>query len=135
MEAVLGYTHIYSKERIYRIWLAHEPWVVLWKPESVESILSNNFLLQKSTQYDFLHPWLGTGLLTSSGAKWRTRRKLLIPAFHFKILHDFVPVFNEQADILVQKILRDNEDGAAADVVPLITACALDVICGEANNL
>ena len=134
MQAVLGYTKVYEKERIYRLWLGQEPWVVLWKPESVEAVLSNNFLLQKSTQYDFLHPWLGTGLLTSAGSKWRSRRKMLVPAFHFKILHDFVPVFNEQADILVKRI-RAKGDGVIEDIIPLVTACALDVICGESMRL
>ena len=131
MQALHGYTQIYAKERIFRVWLAWEPWVVLWKPETVETVLSNNFLLEKSTQYDFLHPWLGTGLLTSGGQKWRSRRKMLVPAFHFKILHDFIPVFNEQADFLTKKLRPKAAAGEVVDIVPAITACALDVICGE----
>lgn len=131
MQAVHGYTHVYQKERIYRLWLAWEPWVVLWKPESVEQVLSNNFLLEKSSQYDFLHPWLGTGLLTSGGKKWRTRRKMLVPAFHFKILHDFVPVFNEHASFLVKKLQIAALKGKPVDIVPSVTACALDIICGK----
>lgn len=131
MQAVHGYTHVFQKDRIYRLWLAWEPWVVLWKPESVEQVLSNNFLLEKSSQYDFLHPWLGTGLLTSGGKKWRMRRKMLVPAFHFKILHDFVPVFNEHASFLVKKLQTPALKGKEVDVVPVVTACALDIICGE----
>lgn len=131
MQAVHGYTTVYDKERIYRLWLGLEPWVVLWKPESVEAVLSNNFLLEKSTQYNFLHPWLGTGLLTSGGKKWRERRKLLSPSFHFKILHDFVPVFNEQAAILVEKLKITALKKKTVDIVPEVTACALDIICGE----
>jgi cytochrome P450 len=95
-------------------------------------------LLEKSTQYKFLHPWLGTGLLTSTGTKWRTRRKLLVPAFHFKILHDFVPVFNEQGVVLVQKLQqiarRKCHNCTVVDIVPIITACTLDIICGESKN-
>lgn len=131
MQALHGYTQVFAKQRIYRLWVGPEPWVVLWKPESVEVVLSHNFLLEKSSQYEFLHPWLGTGLLTSSGNKWRSRRKMLVPAFHFKILHDFIPVFNEQAAFLVKKLKRDAINGYPIDIVPEVTACALDIICGK----
>lgn len=138
MQSISGYTLVYRKEKLFRIWLSWEPLVFLWHPETVEKVLSNNFLLQKSSQYGFLHPWLGTGLLTSEGTKWRTRRKMLVPAFHFKILHDFVPVFNEQARILVTRLQsvarRKCTNCTVVDIVPVITACTLDIICGEFNQ-
>lgn len=34
--------------------------------------------IDKSQDYDYLHPWLGTGLLTSRGKKWYSRRKVRI---------------------------------------------------------
>lgn len=85
LQAVRGYTEVYKRERIFRIWLGWEPLLILWKPETVETVLSHNFLLDKSSEYNMLHSWLGTGLLTSTGAKWRIRRKMLVPAFHFKV--------------------------------------------------
>ncbi|XP_053202706.1 cytochrome P450 4C1-like [Panonychus citri] len=129
LNAVRGYTQIYDSDRIFRLWLGWEPVVILWKPENVETILSNNFLLDKSSQYDLLHPWLGTGLLTSTGNKWRSRRKLLVPAFHFKILHDFVPVFNEQGNVMVDRLREIARSGQPIDIVPVVTACTLDIIC------
>ncbi|CAG7786278.1 unnamed protein product, partial [Allacma fusca] len=82
--------------------------------------------------YDMLKPWLGTGLLTSEGDKWFHRRKLLTPAFHFKILEDFIDVFNEQTNVLVH-ILRDEfGDGKPFNIFPFITRCTLDIICESA---
>uniref|UniRef100_A0A182M905 Cytochrome P450 n=1 Tax=Anopheles culicifacies TaxID=139723 RepID=A0A182M905_9DIPT len=44
---------------------------------------------EKSQIYDFIKPWLGQGLLISSGEKWFHRRKIITPTFHFKILEGF----------------------------------------------
>jgi hypothetical protein len=131
LQAVRGYTEVYREQRIYRLWLGWEPLVILWKPETVEQILSHNFLLDKSSQYSLLHSWLGTGLLTSAGHKWRTRRKMLVPAFHFKILYDFVPVFNEQGWVFVDCLRDLARAGQPFDIVPVVTACTLDIICGS----
>ena len=129
LTALRGYTKIYN-EGIFRIWFGWQPLLILSKPDTCEQVLSNNFLLDKSSQYSLLHPWLGTGLLTSSGNKWRARRKMLIPAFHFKILHDFVPVFNEQGMTLAKKLSTIANQPNCVDIVPLVTACTLDIICG-----
>lgn len=66
----------------------------------------------------------------STGEKWRTRRKLLTPTFHFRILQDFLEVFNEQSQTMVER-LRTKVYGKPFDVFPYITNCALDIICGK----
>lgn len=68
--------------------------------------------------------------LPPPGSKWHSRRKLLTPAFHFKILEDFLDVFNGQSTTMVQQ-LRGKADGKPFDIFPFITRCALDIICGE----
>ena len=75
------------------------PNTVLWgyHPETVEPLFNNSAeLLGKSVQYDCLMRWLGTGLLTSTGKKWHSRRKMLTPAFHFQILDDALTTFNSK---------------------------------------
>lgn len=66
-----------------------------------------------------------------TGNKWQTRRKLLTPAFHFKILEDFITVFNEQSRILVEKLkqIATNKDNDF-NIFPYVTRCTLDIICG-----
>jgi cytochrome P450 len=83
--------------------------------------------------YKFLHPWLGTGLLTSNGNKWSKRRKLLTPSFHFDILKDFLFVMNEQADTLINILKEDMKTNPTLDIASYISRCTLDIICGKLN--
>ena len=79
------------------VFVGHEPLLITYHPEAAQAILSSTWsLLNKSKEYDYLQDWLATGLLTSSDRKWQTRRKMLTPAFHFKILEDALAIFNEQ---------------------------------------
>lgn len=93
-------------------------------------VLTSTKLITKSDEYEFIKPWLNTGLLTSTGQKWISRRKVLTSAFHFKILDDFVEIFDKQSSILVQKLKRFENQGAF-NIFPLTALCALDVICGR----
>ena len=68
----------------------------------------------------------------SGGSKWRSRRKLLTPAFHFSILDDFVPLVNQQSLLLIEKLERHGKQDF--DVVKDITLCTLDIICGTFSS-
>lgn len=59
---------------------------------------------------------------------------MLTPTFHFKILEEFSPIFNEQASVFVN-VLNTKADGKAFDIFPYVTRCALDIICGESINI
>ncbi|XP_068215979.1 cytochrome P450 4c3-like isoform X3 [Palaemon carinicauda] len=116
---------------LVRAWLGPRPMVMLCGASRAEVILSSQKHIDKSRDYNFLHPWLGTGLLTSTGQKWHSRRKLLTPGFHFKILEDFVEIFNNQSEIMLKK-LEKKADGKPFDIFPFVTLCTLDIICETA---
>jgi cytochrome P450 len=69
--------------------------------------------------------------LNSVGEKWRRRRKILTPAFHFKILEDFIDVFVDQSLILVKKLKREVGNESGFNIFPYVTLCTLDIICGK----
>ncbi|XP_052127362.1 cytochrome P450 4c3-like [Frankliniella occidentalis] len=79
----------------FKFWMFCFPYVFLNTVESVEAVLSSVHHIDKSPDYSTLHPWLRFGLLTSTGAKWHARRRLLTPTFHFRILDQFLPAVNE----------------------------------------
>ncbi|KAJ3632246.1 hypothetical protein MTP99_009263 [Tenebrio molitor] len=97
----------------------------------LECVLSSTKILNKTEDYDFFRPWLGTGLLTSDGPKWKKHRRILTPAFHFQILEQFIDVFESGGNTLIQKL--EKEVGKkSVDIYPFVTLCTLDIICETA---
>jgi len=127
-------TKLWGRKGIGRCWAGSRPVLFVSKANTIEPILSSSKHIDKSPEYNYLHPWLGTGLLTSFGSKWHSRRKILTPAFHFKILDDFIEVFHEQATIMVQKLQSEVGKGAF-NAFPYVTHCTLDVICETAMGI
>lgn len=56
---------------------------------------------------------------------------MLTPAFHFRILDDFVLPINEHTKHLVTRIRQLSEQDDWVDVVPLAASTTLDVLLGE----
>lgn len=104
--------------------------IVISDPKVVEHILTSNKLIEKNSDYDLMKPWLGTGLLISSGSKWHQRRKILTSAFHFQILEKFVEIMDEQANTFIQNLRK--VDGHNVNVSSMTNLYTLDVICESA---
>ncbi|XP_028304023.1 cytochrome P450 4V8 [Gouania willdenowi] len=128
---VSEFTQDFRNAPLIKLWLGPQAFVILFHAENVEVIVSSSVHITKSELYDFLHPWLGTGLLTSTGQKWRQRRRMLTPTFHFSILTEFLEVMNEQAEILVENLQKQAGKGRF-NCFNHITLCALDIICETA---
>ncbi|XP_065091256.1 cytochrome P450 4d1-like [Ochlerotatus camptorhynchus] len=118
--------------KCYRLWIGPDLIFPVTDAKLVEALLSSQKFLDKSVQYDFIRPWLGDGLLTSTGRKWHSRRKIITPTFHFKILEQFVDIFDQQSNIFVQQLKSVAASGEDFDAFPKVTLCALDVICESA---
>ncbi|XP_069677847.1 cytochrome P450 4c3-like isoform X2 [Periplaneta americana] len=116
---------------VFRLWIGSRPFIFLYRAEEIQPILNSSVHIDKSYEYSFLLPWVGTGLLTSSGEKWHKRRKLLTNSFHSNILEDFLePVYRES--LIFADRLRMELDKPSFDIVPYAKLCALDAICDTA---
>ncbi|XP_060535572.1 uncharacterized protein LOC132707666 [Cylas formicarius] len=125
------FRHVISRHDVYgpvyRSWLLQEPVIHICKAEHIEVLLKSSVNINKGQAYAYFEPWLGQGLLTGGGKKWKTHRKLITPAFHFSILDKFAETFVERADDLV-RILESKVGKGYFDVNPYVTKCALDII-------
>ncbi|XP_056415431.1 cytochrome P450 4V2-like isoform X1 [Hyla sarda] len=128
---IIEFTEILRHLPLIKLWIGPMPFLIAYHAETVEPILSTSKHMDKSFAYQFLHPWLGLGLLTSTGEKWRSRRKMITPSFHFAILSEFLEVMNEQSKILVEK-LHSRVGKGSFNCFMDVTLCALDIICETA---
>ncbi|KAI4465938.1 cytochrome p450 family 4 [Holotrichia oblita] len=113
------------------MYIGAQPYLLLTEPKDLEFVMNSMTILSKSDSYDFIQRWLGFGLLTGGGNRWRKHRKIITPAFHFQILEEFIDVFNSQADVLVNKLKEESKKGTI-DIYPFIARCTLDIICETA---
>ena len=114
---------------IYITWMGWEPLIWSEKPEHAKIILGSQINLQKSFAYNFFHEWLNTGLLTSYGAKWKQRRRLITPSFHYSILNEFIPIFEKKAQSLVKKFSAAARDRKIIDVQIPAGLTTLEAMC------
>nr|AXP17198.1 cytochrome P450 4V2 [Cydia pomonella] len=111
----------------YRIYIMSDRYYVLSHPKYIEELISSTENITKGISYNYFRPWLGDGLLTSTGEKWRSHRKFLTPAFHYSILHAYLPVFLRNGTVLCDKLKR-RADGTPIELFPVMAIAALDNI-------
>ncbi|XP_018304231.1 cytochrome P450 4C1-like isoform X1 [Mycetomoellerius zeteki] len=125
------------KEGIFIQYIGVTPYVNIFKPEYLEHIFPSTVNITKGDFYDMLKPWLGNGLLTSTGKQWFHDRKLIGPTFHFSILDQFAVVVSEKAEILTKCLQKEIEknSGKPVNIFPFIINAALDIICETAMGV
>ena len=133
-EQLLKWAKEYRSPGCFCIWFGSTPFIVISKAEYVEEILSNQKNINKNDDYTLFHAWLGTGLLTSSEKKWRSRRRLLTPAFHYQILNDYMPIHQKQSSILIP-LLKEKAGQGEFDIAPYLYHYTLDSTCEAAMGV
>ncbi|XP_062535710.1 probable cytochrome P450 4ac1 [Armigeres subalbatus] len=103
--------------------------------KDVELLLSSSRLITKSPFYRLTYPFIGIGLLNSTGEKWHQRRKILTPTFHFNILKGFLQIFHEECRRLVVKLEEDAAQGCTTVLQKLFSTVTLNTICETAMGI
>ncbi|XP_077560928.1 cytochrome P450 4V2-like [Haemaphysalis longicornis] len=102
------------------------PFLVACTPETVESVLTNPENVDRSFFYSMLKPWVGGGMLTLSGEAWRSRRKVVKPGYHFRILEGYIPILNKRGERLMKKVASMGDE--FFNMIPIARAASLGVL-------
>uniref|UniRef100_A0A182Q5B7 Uncharacterized protein n=1 Tax=Anopheles farauti TaxID=69004 RepID=A0A182Q5B7_9DIPT len=129
-EAFRNWNRLYGGS--YKMWLNSWLFVVnITQCELAEPFFSDGRNTDKSLLYRFLHPFVGDGLLSSSGSKWLHRRRILTPTFHFNILNGFHRAFCEETEKLAARIdaRRKGRNGVEIELLTPMSQLTLNTIC------
>ncbi|XP_078605341.1 cytochrome P450 4F4-like isoform X3 [Branchiostoma floridae x Branchiostoma japonicum] len=102
------------------------PLPILTHPVTIKQLLKAS--TQKSMDYDQLRPWLGNGLIMSTGDVWKVHRRLLTPAFHFDILKQYVSVYNRAAEHMMEKLSTFTGREDSFEMFHQASLCTMEVI-------
>nr|AAC03111.2 family 4 cytochrome P450 [Coptotermes acinaciformis] len=116
---------IYKHGTIVRLWSGAYLIVILTEAKYVEALLSSTSQIDKAYTYRFVWPWLGSGLLTSTGQALGNPPQAADSSFPLQGTREFRGCVQQKWKILVEKFSR-HVNGPEFDVTPYMTLCALD---------
>ncbi|XP_012265026.2 cytochrome P450 4g15 [Athalia rosae] len=127
------YKMSFEYDQVIKLWIGPKLLIFLVDPRDVEVILSSHVYIDKSSEYRFFKPWLGNGLLISTGQKWRAHRKLIAPTFHLNVLKSFIDLFNANSRAVVEKMRR--EQGKEFDCHDYMSECTVEILLETAMGV
>ncbi|XP_045459564.1 cytochrome P450 4g15 [Melitaea cinxia] len=122
----------FESENAVKIWIGPRLLVFLFDPRDVEVILSSHVHIDKAEDYRFFKPWLGNGLLISTGQKWRSHRKLIAPTFHLNVLKSFIDLFNANSRAVVDKLKKE---AGTFDCHDYMSECTVEILLETAMGV
>ncbi|CAH1400225.1 unnamed protein product [Nezara viridula] len=132
IDLIKGWYTAYGE--IFEIEILGTSYVIVSEPELVEPVLTNSINITKGyIEYSFFRPMFDDGLIVSDGDKWRSRRKLLTPSFHIKILESSLQSISQNAEAHVSILLA--YDGKPVKVDDIILITTLKILCETAMGV
>lgn len=122
----------FDHEGVVKLWIGPRLLVFLYDPRDVELILSSHVYIDKADDYRFFKPWLGNGLLISTGQKWRSHRKLIAPTFHLNVLKSFIDLFNANSRAVVDKLKKESSNFDCHDYM---SECTVEILLETAMGV
>ncbi|XP_020285535.1 cytochrome P450 4C1-like isoform X2 [Pseudomyrmex gracilis] len=124
LDCVLANTMKYDTPS--RFMLGMDIYILLSKPEDYKIVLTNVNGVDKSSVTKMWEVFLGDGIIRTSGASHKIRRKLIQPTLNTKYLNEYVTLFDNYSNCCASYIKKEI-NGHTFDVKPYIARYAVDI--------
>ncbi|XP_075689070.1 cytochrome P450 4A4-like [Rhinoderma darwinii] len=121
-------SHMYG----FPLWLGNFfACLIITHPDYAKAVLARQDP-KDDTAYRFLIPWIGEGLLVTTGQKWFQHRRLITPAFHYDVLKPYVALMGDCTKIMLDKWERLAPNESPVELFHHVSLMTLDTImkCG-----
>ncbi|KAK4880676.1 hypothetical protein RN001_008822 [Aquatica leii] len=89
-----------------RFWLGSILVVYFSCPQHLQKILSSSKLAHKHDVYDLVKIYLGDGLVSNSGEKYKKHRRLIQPLINVKFTSENIKMFQKHIDVYLNKLSK-----------------------------
>ncbi|KAH8381275.1 hypothetical protein KR093_001708 [Drosophila rubida] len=100
-------------------WLGPMPFLIVSDPQVVQNVFNSPHCINKAIVYNSIKDAMGLGLFSESEPNWSVHRKLINPSFSYKMLVNFIPIFNTETANLV-KMVDQFVDCGEKDWIPIL---------------
>eukprot|EP01095_Lingulamoeba_sp_RSL-Kostka_P006923 TRINITY_DN2197_c0_g1_i4.p1 TRINITY_DN2197_c0_g1~~TRINITY_DN2197_c0_g1_i4.p1 ORF type:complete len:496 (-),score=141.65 TRINITY_DN2197_c0_g1_i4:198-1685(-) len=126
---LVDWSKVYGK--VFKIRIIHKNMIVVLDPDDIKTILVNgkDSLKKSGTAYDPIKSFVGDGLLTSDGKRWKETRKALEQAFKREYLKGRITkIMNIIVNKSIDKLKEYEERDEYVDLNSMTIKIALDII-------
>jgi len=114
-----------------RAWFGPYLVLLLVDPDDIAIVLRHENSMEKPFVYKFAKDWVGDGLITASPDLWKGHRKTIATTFNRAILENYMKIFVQQSQIMIDELTRFSGTGEMIDVFDYVSRATLDIICGK----
>eukprot|EP01095_Lingulamoeba_sp_RSL-Kostka_P006925 TRINITY_DN2197_c0_g1_i7.p1 TRINITY_DN2197_c0_g1~~TRINITY_DN2197_c0_g1_i7.p1 ORF type:complete len:496 (-),score=152.85 TRINITY_DN2197_c0_g1_i7:198-1685(-) len=127
--SLVDWSKIYGK--VFKIRIAHKNMIIVLDPDDIKTVIANgkDSLKKSDISYNPLKSFVGDGLLTSEGKRWKETRKALEQAFKREYLKGRITqIMNLVVNKSIGKLKEYEERDEYVDLNSMTIKIALDII-------
>ncbi|XP_062557039.1 uncharacterized protein LOC134221888 [Armigeres subalbatus] len=115
-------------DRLFKLWFGPKLTLGTSHPELVQKIVNHPDCIERPLFF-YKQLRMTRGLLVARHELWKSQRKALNSTFNLRILHSFIPIFEECSRKLVVRLNQTNLS-QPINIARFVSHCTLEMVCG-----